>query len=242
MIRWAAREAAALVTVSAALRERLVELGAAPDAVHVLRNGVDLERFHPVDRAAARRALGLAGTTLLMVGNLVPLKGHALVIEALAQLPEIALLIVGAGPEEDRLRRLAEETGVGERVRFLGRIPHERLAGIYGAADALVLASSREGWPNVLLEAMACATPVVATRVGGVPECVEAPEAGELVEERTAEAIAAAVRRLLARRPDRDATRRYAERFGWEQTTAGQLRVFREALRMTAGEALCASS
>lgn len=239
MIRWAARQAAGLVTVSAALKERLVALGTEPDRIHVLRNGVDLDRFRPVDRAAARKALGLRRTTLLSVGNLVPLKGHDLAIRAVGRLPEAELLIAGAGPQEAELRRLAEVERVMDRVRFLGRVPHESLREIYGAADVLVLASSREGWPNVLLEAMACGTPVVATRVGGIPECVAAPEAGELVDERSAEAIAAAVRRLLARRPERDATRRYAERFGWGPTTAGQLRVFEAALQATAAERAC---
>ncbi len=93
-----------------------------------------------------------------------------------------------------------------------------------------MLASSREGWANVLLEAMACGTPVVATRVWGTPEAVTEPAAGLLVPERTAAALASGIRSLLTVAPERAATRRYAERFGWEPTSQGQLTLFRAML------------
>jgi len=105
-------------------------------------------------------------------------------------------------------------------------VAQEELRNYFGAADALVLASSREGWANVLLESMACGTPVVASNIGGTPEVVSAPEAGVLMAERTPEAVADAVQRLFTRYPDRGATRRYAEKFSWEETTRGQLQLF----------------
>jgi glycosyltransferase involved in cell wall biosynthesis len=105
-------------------------------------------------------------------------------------------------------------------------LTQEDLREYYSSADALILASSREGWPNVLLESMACGTPVIASRVGGTPEVVAAPEAGVLMAERTPEALAEAARRLFANYPDRGATRHYAERFDWGATTAGQLELF----------------
>jgi len=231
IIQWAAHRADGLITVCEALKRVLVDLGVPAGRVRVLRNGVDLEMFRPVDRKAARDRLGLAGPTLLSVGNLIPLKGHDLVISALADLPDVDLIIAGSGPEEAALRTLSERLGVAQRVRFLGRVGHESMAEIYGAADALVLASSREGWANVLLEAMACGTPVVASDVSGTPEVVCGPEAGLLMRERSVAGATEAIRALLAAPPDRDATRTFAEGFSWDPTTAGQIALFDEIVR-----------
>ncbi len=231
LIRRALTTADAAVAVSAALKEAMVALGAAPGRVTVLRNGVDTALFHPAaDRAAARAALGLARPTLLSVGLLIERKGHHRVIEALRLLPDCDLLIVGEGPERARLEALAGRLGVSARVRLLGARPHAELAPIYAAADLLVLASSREGWANVLLEAMACGTPVVASPIWGNPEVVQSREAGLIAPENTPAAIAASVRDLLADPPDRAATRAYAERFGWEATTEGQIALYRRVL------------
>jgi teichuronic acid biosynthesis glycosyltransferase TuaC len=231
LILTAIRDAAALISVSAALKAALVELGAPPGKVTVLRNGVDTTLFRPPeDREAARRALELRGPTLISVGLLIERKGHHHVIEAMRQLPEFGLLIVGEGPEHARLAGLIEQRGLGDRVRLLGPRPHAELPGLYGAADALVLASSREGWANVLLEAMACGTPVVASNIPGNPEVVREAAAGVIAEVNTPDGFAAAVQRLFAALPDRAATRGYAERFGWDETTEGQLAVFRRVI------------
>jgi glycosyltransferase involved in cell wall biosynthesis len=230
-IEWAASTADHMITVSQALKGVLVEMGIDGEGVSVLRNGVDLEAFQPPeDREAVRRALGLRHRALVCVGNLVPLKGYDLVIRACAELPDTDLLIAGDGPERSNLEGLANDLGIGERLRLLGRVDHAALGRFYGAADALVLASSREGWPNVLLEAMACGTPVVANRVGGTAEAVTEPAAGVLVEERSPAALAAGIRRLLDNPPDRADTRRYAERFSWQATTEGQLDIFSRVL------------
>jgi glycosyltransferase involved in cell wall biosynthesis len=226
MIRWAARHAAGIITVARALKDDLVRVGVPAERIEVLRNGVDLQLFRPIEREAARRKLDLPRTTLLSVGHLIPRKAHDLVIQALRWLPDMDLIVIGDGPERAGLHALAQKCGVAERVRFVAALAQEDLRKYYGAADALILASSREGWANVLLESMACGTPVVASKAGGTPEVVSAPEAGALMAQRTPEAIADAVQRLFARYPDRGATRRYAEKFGWEETTRGQLQLF----------------
>ncbi len=230
LLRQAIKQADGLIAVSAALKAALVELGAAPESVEVLRNGVDTALFHPVDRPAARSRLGLSRPTLISVGLLVERKGHHRVIEAMRLLPDHDLLILGEGGERDRLEGLIARHGLGGRVRLLGSRPHAELPLFYSAADALVLASSREGWANVLLEAMACGTPVVASPIPGNPEVVQGSEAGVIAPENSPDGIAAGVRALFAAPRDRAATRAYAERFGWAATTEGQLALFRRVL------------
>ena len=231
LIQDAVRRADALIGVSAALAERLVALGAPPARVTVLRNGVDTALFRPPpDREAARAGFGLTGPTLVSVGALIPRKRHHLTIAAMALLPEFSLLIAGDGPERAALAAQIASLGLAGRVRLLGPLPHADLPALYGAADASVLASAREGWANVLLESMACGAPVVASDIPGNPEVVREPAAGLIVGANTAEGIAAAVRTLFAALPARDATRAYAERHGWEETSQGQLAVFRGVL------------
>jgi glycosyltransferase involved in cell wall biosynthesis len=229
-IRWAARNADGLVAVSGGLKRRLVALGVGADWVRVLRNGVDLALFRPHDREATRRTLGFTRPSLLAVGNLVPLKRHWLIVEAIAQLPEVNLVIVGEGPERAGIERLARDHGVADRVRLLGRVPQDRLPEIYSAADLLLLVSTHEGWPNVLLESMACGTPVVVSPMDGIAGIVGASEAGRILADDTPSGLASAIRELLAALPSRAATRRYAEQFDWQSTTEGQIALFHEIL------------
>lgn len=225
-ICWAAGRAAHLVTVSRSLKQRLITLGVPDGKITVLRNGVDTALFAPVARDAVRASLQLAGHVVLSVGNLVRAKGHDMAIRAAARIPDVQLVIIGEGPDRARLQALADESGLDSRVRFAGNMAQSELRNYYGAADVLVLASEREGWPNVLLEAMACGTPVVAAQTGGTPEIVAAPEAGMLLHERTTDALVSAMKALRVQTPDRAATRAYAERFGWAETCAGQRRIF----------------
>lgn len=220
MIQWAARRADHVITVCNALRDEVVALGVDAGRVTSLRNGVDLELFRPTERTPG------GPFTLLTVGHLVPVKAQELVVGALPLLPDVRLVVAGDGPNRQMLHELAAKLGVSGRVDFLGAVPQAQLRAHYGAADALVLASAREGWANVLLESMACGTPVVASRVYGTPEVVAAPEAGVLMDQRTPQGVADAVDTLRSAYPDRAATRRYAERFSWDDTTAGQLALF----------------
>jgi teichuronic acid biosynthesis glycosyltransferase TuaC len=231
LIQGAIRRASALIAVSASLRQVLIELGASEEKVTVLRNGVATDLFRPpADRDAARAALGLTRPVLISVGALIERKGHHRTIEAMRRLPEFELIIVGDGPERRRLLRLIAQFALGDRVKLLGARPQADLAALYGAADASVLASSREGWANVLLESMACGTPVVASAIAGNSEVMLGPEAGLLYQLNTPDGIAGAVCQLFATLPARSATRAYAKRFGWDETTAGQLALFQRVL------------
>jgi glycosyltransferase involved in cell wall biosynthesis len=222
--------AAGVTTVCQALKDALVARGASAAAIRVVLMGVDVDLFRPVDRESVRTRLGLSGTVLLSVGHLTRRKGHHLAIEALPELPGATLLIAGDGWYNEGLKALAAAHGVADRVRFLGHVDQEELPALYGSADALVLASSREGIANVLIESMACGTPVIATAVWGTPEAIDVPEAGVLMGERSAAALVEAAHRLFARYPDRADTRRHAEGFRWDRLAPTHLATMAEAV------------
>ena len=231
MIEWAARGAVASIGVCAALVDVLRAWGLPDQQLLVMRNGVDLQRFRPMPQEQARSELGIRdGPVLLSVGYLIERKRHHVAIRALAKIlpdhPDARLLIVGDGPDLPALIQLARELGLAERVTFAGAQPNADLFRWYSAADALLLASSREGWANVLLESMACGTPVVATRIWGTPEVVAKPVAGRLIDDGTPELFAHAIILLLNQYPDRREVRTYAEGFSWQATTDAQLRLF----------------
>ncbi len=226
----AARQSAAVIAVSDALRRRMIDIGIDERRIHVLRNGVDLEMFSPVPGDQARAMLGIERPAMVAVGNVLSTKGQDIAVRALTLIPDIDLVVVGAGPQEREFQRLAGQLGISDRVRFAGRIPQAELKYWFSAAEFSVLASVREGWPNVLLESMACGTPVIASNVGGVPEIIASPEAGRIMAQRTPEALAAAVRDLRANPPGRDATRAWAAKFDWASTVERQIALYRDIL------------
>ncbi len=221
-----ARKVSRIITVSQSLKDTIAGMGVPENKIQVLRNGIDLQKFIPPnDRSALRSSLGISGLTILSVGNLIELKGHHLIIEAIAGIPDARLQIIGQGPEENNLKNLVNRLGLQSRVDFPGYIPHEKLKDYYGASDLLVLASSSEGWANVLLESMACGTPVVATDVGGNSEVVKEKSAGIIIL-RTVDDIAAGIRQVTEHCRNRELTRAYAEKFSWEETTIAQEKIF----------------
>lgn len=224
----------ASIGVCNALMEKLSSLGAAPEKLEVFRNGVDLERFRPEPKEEARGRLGLtARQIILSVGNLVELKGHDIAISAMTKLPtDTTLVIVGQGPLESELKGLADRLKVNDRVVFAGPIPNTDLRWWYSAADVLVLCSSREGWANVLLESMACGTPVVSTSVGGTPEIVTNPQVGRLMLTRDSATLLKELHGLMDKFPDRAAVRQFAEKYSWTETSVRQIKLFRRIIAM----------
>ncbi len=221
--------ASALICVSVAIANRLAELGAEPDRLHVIPNGVDVERFRPRERSACRAELGqaLAGVEagahlLVYAGNLVPVKQVDRLLRAVAALgkreglPPAVLAVAGEGPEERRLRDLARELGISERTLFVGRRPHHEIPLWLAAADLVVLPSRSEGMPLVVPEALASGTPLVASRVGGIPECVEDEVTGILVDPEGVPSLAIALSAALQRNWDRDLIAAAARPFGWD--------------------------
>jgi len=223
----------AVIAVSAALRDRLLALGARKASTCVVYNGVDRALFRPGDRAAARSTLGLehGARYVLYVGNLKVSKGcedllHAIAAAAGGIEPDVRLVFAGSGPDSNRIVDLATSLRIENRVQFLGGVSHDMLPVWYRSADLVCLPSHNEGVPNVLLEAMACGVPVVATRVGGIPEVVPR-QAGLLVEARDVIALHEALLVALNQSwPTGDITR-HAERFDWT-TSARAVRAILE--------------
>jgi teichuronic acid biosynthesis glycosyltransferase TuaC len=231
-IRWAARNADAVITVSSALRDSLIALDIGQPRIEVLRNGVDLEQFAPLSRAQARERLRWGnGAMILSVGKLVEAKGHDLAIRSLAGLPDARLVIVGEGPFHAELQRLAAELGVADRVTLVGAVPHTELRTYYCAADVgrdHRRAASKAFEHNV---GHALAGGCQYRHVGGIGEILP-PQAGVLLTERTPGALRAALAGVLEGGPSRDAVRRHAETLSWGPILRSQIDLYREvALR-----------
>ncbi|WP_243040992.1 glycosyltransferase family 4 protein [Dyella sedimenti] len=234
-IRAALRGARAVVAVSRALAGKAIGLGVPAARVHVLYNGVDPALFHPGDRARARAKLSLpSGAPLILyVGNLKASKGCDDLLEAFPAVldaqPGAHLVFVGDGPSGMPLRERAAALGCLHRVSWAGKVAHGQLAGWFRAADLLCLPSHNEGVPNVVLEAMACGTPVVASRVGGIPEVVPG-DAGILVPPRDRAALSAALVEATRRPWDGTRIAAHAARFRWDDNIAALDAILRESV------------
>jgi glycosyltransferase involved in cell wall biosynthesis len=219
----------------------LAAMGVTADRVSVVPCGVDPAHFAPVPDASPA---GHRPPRVLAVGRLVPRKGFDRAIRLLARVPGAELLVAGgpapaelpSDPEAERLRKLAAEYGVADRVRLLGAVPHEAMPALMSGADLVLSTPVYEPFGIVPLEAMACRTPVVATAVGGQLDTVLDGRTGLLLPpDCPDDALAAAVRDLLAD-PDRLARygaagrERVLERFTWERVAEGVERVYREVL------------
>lgn len=196
----ALQKADGAIAVSSALKQRMVELGMKREKVAVIRNGIDGSLFYRREQAEARRKLGLDDDSriILSVAALVPLKGLDSLIDAMKLLPTEKLYLLGEGPERAALEKRIAEGGLSDRVFLVGARPQEELPEWYAAADLFCLASSREGCPNVVIEAMACGTPVIAADVGGISELVDGPNCGRLIYSVTAESLAREITLALA--------------------------------------------
>jgi glycosyltransferase involved in cell wall biosynthesis len=236
-----------VITVSSELAHFAASLGVERGRVKVIGNGVNTERFRPRDRQALRRKYGIAPDrrVMLSAGSLVQPKGHHRVIQALAGLQgheiDAELLIVGRAdrggrPFDQHLEQLSQDLGVSNRVRFLGWMPPEDLAGLMAAADLFCHASDMEGWPNVVHEALACGTPVVALRAGSVPDLIPSDDTGYVVTPGSQQKFSAAVAMALNRPWDRQRIAAWGGSRSWDDVA----REVVNELRQAAGADACA--
>lgn len=218
------KSAAAIIVVAESLKTRLAGHGIAADRVTVLRNGVDFSMFSIAENVNLQEAPAGDGPLLLSVGNLVNSKGVDLTISSVSKIEDARLIIVGDGPERRRLEAQALALGISHRVAFAGNVLHADLPRFYQAADLLVFPTEREGSPNVVLESLACGTPIVASRIAATEELLSGIPGARLVE-RTPGAIAGGICELMATPPDPAGIREYARRFDWKETSTGLKRL-----------------
>jgi glycosyltransferase involved in cell wall biosynthesis len=208
--------------------------GIAPGRTAVIPNGTDGALFRPGDVPPARGARDPFERFVLFVGSLVPRKCPDLLLDALAE-TETNCVFVGDGPMRAKLERRASELGLGDRVAFLGSVAPSELPSIYERADALVLPTVSDTFPLVALEAMACGTPVLGTRVSGLPEMIEDWSTGFLVKPGDVGQLAMGIRFLtgddaLRERMGANARRLVHERFLWSSVADRYLAAYGDAV------------
>ncbi len=224
---WALRRADRVIAVSEGLRQFAIDLGVDPQRVTVVPNGVNPDVFFRRDRLRCRSTHGIAPAEriILSAGDLAELKGHHRVIAAMRNLNDrgvtARLLIAGgvgrSGCYAETLRQQVTASDLGDQVAFLGEVTQQTLAELMSAADVFCLASSTEGWPNVVNEALACGTPVVATDVGAVRQMIVSERYGHVVPVHDGEAITQALGAALSGRWDHEAISARGRSRSWNQ-------------------------
>jgi glycosyltransferase involved in cell wall biosynthesis len=236
MIRYTLERADLLVAVSNDLALKMKDLGAEPQRVHVVPNGVDRGLFLPASRDECRRRLGCNRTVslILCVGNLLPVKNHSILLSCLARLLEdpqsgsgIEVHIIGEGPLLQRLRAQVMRNDLSKRVFFHGCVPQDTLVQWYNASNVLCLPSLREGNPNVVLEALACGIPAVASRVNSLPEIIREGVNGFLFNPVDSAELAVVLRKALSQRWNRQIISESSTN-SWETTARTLGRLFEQ--------------
>lgn len=227
-IAWALRRSAKVFAVSESLKNDVVSLGVDPSHVVVIPNGIEVERFARVGRGEARARVGLPaeGRVVVCVSRLSREKGVDVLIDAAREMTtrDVRVVIVGDGPDEVSLKERAQRAGVADRVLFAGARAHDEVPAWIAAADVAVLSSRKEGYPNALVEYLACGRPAVATRVGGVPEILTSRELGIMVAPEDPRALARALDEALARTWDEEAIARAGRARDWDAVARDLLR------------------
>jgi glycosyltransferase involved in cell wall biosynthesis len=240
LTRLAMRRATFVVAKSEHLRERAIQMGINASKVRTVRNGCNPAVFHLADRGAARAELTVddRAELVLFVGRLDCAKGILELLDAFASLtscrPNLRLAYVGDGPGAEQLRSKTIGLGLEDRVSLAGACPSQKVARWLAAANVLALPSYREGYPNVVIEALSCGRPVIATDVGGIPELVN-ESSGILVAPRDSRALAAAIQTAMERNWDEQSISKQFHR-SWDEAADELLRVCELAVEHRAEE------
>lgn len=222
-LRHTLNRANCVISVCQAIKDVMVQMGISSEKISVIPNAIDLKKFYPLDKQEARRRLGISAEKMVLsVGALIPIKNHDSLIKAVKILNDrdpgrnISLIIVGEGPMRKKLQKLIFSLGMSGQVRLAGSVPHQELHLWFSAADLSSLPSRREGWPCVILESLACGTPVVASDVWGIPEIIRSDRVGLLTKTNEWD-IAEKLDTALNTSWDSEEIVQYAREYTWER-------------------------
>jgi glycosyltransferase involved in cell wall biosynthesis len=236
LARYVLTEADQVITVSKFNAEKLLLLGVSPKKLHVIPNGYDETLFKPFSMTKAREKLALpvSKKILLSVGNLVDQKGHVYLIRAMSlvlrERKDVLLIIVGSGPLKELLQSMVKKYRLEDHVIVAGGKRHEEIPIWINASDIFILPSLKEGFPTVIPEAMACGKPIVATKVGGVPEAISSDDLGILVPPKDSESLCGAILEGLSRKWDPNMILEHAKKYSWSELTKQILLTYLKAL------------
>ena len=224
------KQVSGVASVSRDLKNKLLKLGVPEPKVRVIYNGVDHHRFYSSPGSLARKALKIDDAPfLLYVGDLKKRKGCMDLLEAFLRLekrhPDLKLYIAGGGAMQETLRQRIQQTNMQNRVILLGKVQHSTLNQWYNAASVMCLPSYHEGVPNVLLEAMACGTPVVATNIGGIPEVVK-DDCGILIPPANVKLLEQALEKALTHNWNHKLILEHTQKFSWKENIRQMLDMF----------------
>ena len=212
----ASKRALGILSVSQALADEMQLMGIEKDKIHVIYNGVDHDKFSVQKASSPNKPKNY----ILYVGNLKKEKGVVELLKGFAAItkmhPSITLVYAGPGKIGEELLQQANKLSINNKVSLLGSVDHHQLPELISQARILALPSYNEGVPNVVLEAMACGTPVLATNVGGIPEVVNEGVCGKIITAKSEEAVAQGLTFILSQTWDREAIQQHSRQFSWQ--------------------------
>ncbi|MGB2741767.1 MAG: glycosyltransferase [Cognaticolwellia sp.] len=212
----ASKRALGILSVSQALADEMIAIGIDKEKINVIYNGVDHQKFHPQEATSNIKV----DDYILYVGNLKRDKGVLELLEGFAAInekhPTLKLLYAGPGSLHNEISIQAKHLAISDKVTLIGSVDHSQLPELISRARVLALPSYNEGVPNVVLEAMACGTPVLATNVGGIPEVVNEKICGKLIEPKSNSAVAEGLDFILSRTWDKEKIQLHSQQFSWQ--------------------------
>jgi|GEM_PF-331397 len=234
LIRFTLKRATKIVAVSWSLKDLIMKIAGSQKNLLVIRNGTKPEKFFPMDKMKTRQMFNLPTheKIILCISSLTPTKGIDILLRAFADINDGCsnLMILGKGELELQLKTLAKDLHIENRVFFIGSRNHDEIPLWLNACDVLCLSSHCEGFPTVIVEAFACGKPVVATKVGGVPEAVANESLGILVEPGNKEELALALHEALKKEWNHQAIAEYGKRFSWDAIADEYLELYKNVV------------